>query len=170
MEAKTGCFSLWWLKLSDRLTVSRPFWSKILKWRINAWLRFTGGRIVGKSIWESSRKRVYINFLLAHTFYLIMKVPLFAVLSHHHTLILKIMLHRGATFTSKSYYEAHKSSKNININYPFAFLLILVHTVSINTPYQTDMSSQTMDCEWVTVCEWVTGMLTLEQINAVKDK
>lgn len=79
-------------------------------------LRFTeapyGGRIVGESIWESSRKRVYINFVLAHTFYLIMKVPLFAVLSHHHTLIPKMMLHTEATFTSKSYYEAHKSYKN----------------------------------------------------------
>lgn len=41
-----------------------------------------------------------------------MKVPLFAVLSHHHTLIPKMTLHTEATFTSKSYYEAHKSYKN----------------------------------------------------------
>lgn len=93
-----------------------PLMSSVLEQNDILMLRFTeapyGGRIVGESIWESSRKRVHINFVLAHTFYLIMKVPLFAVLSHHHTLIPKMMLHREATFTSKSYYEAHKSYKN----------------------------------------------------------
>lgn len=89
-----------------------PLMSSVLEQNdINAEAPY-GGRIVGESIWERSRKRVYINFVLAHTFYLTMKVPLFAVLSHHHTLIPKMTLHTEATFTSKSYYEAHKSYKN----------------------------------------------------------